>query len=91
MINFFYCGDKERSRFGYRRYWSYGQDHGGYNNTDCDDCHDIFDRRELCFVTTENEYNNPDNITWTVKLCSPCLNVLIYDNDEHIFNKLKRR
>ena len=86
MTNFFYSGDREgRSRFGYRRFWFYGKDYG-YNNTDCDVCHDIYDRRELYYVTTEeNEYNNPDNISWTVKLCSGCLNSIIYEQDNHIF------
>ena len=64
-------------------------DYGGFNNTDCDDCHDVYDRRELCYVTTVTEYDNPGNVTWTVKLCSECLNVIIYDQDERIFNRRK--
>ena len=44
---------------------------------------------ELCYITTETEYDNLDNVTWTVKLCSGCLNVIIYDQDERNFNKRK--
>ena len=91
MTNFFYSGHERKNynRFEYRRFWSYGKDYGGFNNTDCDDCHDVYDRRELCYVTTVTEYDNPYNGTWTVKLCSGCLNVIIYDQDERIFNRRK--
>jgi hypothetical protein len=91
MTNFFYSGHERKNynKFGYRRFWSFGKDYGGFNNTDCDFCHDVYDRRELCYITTEIEYDNPDNVTWTVKLCSGCLNVIIYDQDERNFNRKK--
>jgi hypothetical protein len=91
MTNFFYSAHERKNynKFGYRRFWSFGKDYGGFNNTDCDDCHDVYDRMELCYITTESEYNNPDNVTWTVKLCSGCLNVIIYDQDERNFYRKK--
>ena len=93
MTNFFYSAHegKNYNKFGYRRFWSFGKDYGGFNNTDCDYCHDVYDRMELCYITTESEYDNPDNVTWTVKLCSGCLNVIIYDQDERNSDRIKHQ
>lgn len=83
MTNFYYSGNlRENERFVIRHYHSYGRDYEKAGNTDCDFCHDIYDRREMDYVVPAFDNNeDPDKIAWTVKLCGSCLNVLIADHE----------
>ena len=77
MTNFFYGGDrKEENLYNY-----YGD-----GNKPCDECGDIYHRCEMAYIAPE--YNeDPEKMTWTVKLCWECLNSLIHEHDERNFNR----
>ena len=48
----------------------------GDDNKPCDYCGDIYHRNDLVYISPE--YNeDPEKMIWTVKLCGPCLNVII--------------
>ena len=51
---------------------------------------DISHRYDL--VYTAPEYNEePEEMTWTVKLCGPCLNVTIHEHDERNINRRRKK
>ena len=79
MTNFFYDGSRKEE---------YLYIHYDNSNKPCDDCGDIYHTYDLVYVTPEN-YEDPEKMVWTVKLCGPCLNVIIHDHDERNFNRRK--
>ena len=49
---------------------------------------DIYHRCEMAYIAPE--YNeDPEKMTWTVKLCWECLNSLVHEHEERNFNRRK--
>lgn len=90
MTNFYYGGEQKQENV-YVRY--------GNGEKPCDECGDIYDRAELCYIIPEytyNDNNNNDNedleqTAWTFKLCGPCLTSIIHEHDEHNENRRMQR
>jgi hypothetical protein len=81
MTNFFYDGSRKEEYLDLY----YGDD-----NKPCDYCGDVYHRIDLVYISPEY-YEDSEKMIWTVKLCGPCLNVIIHEHDERNINRRKER